>query len=314
MRALFAKQPGGPLAIREVAKPVPQSNDVVVRMEAAGINPSDINNVVDGRFPETTFPCIPGRDFAGVVVEGPPSWKGQPVLGSVSSLGFTRPGTHAEYISVPTDALVRRPESLPVSQAAALGVPFTTAWMALLVRAGLQPGETALVTGGRGAVATAALQIGRWAGAKMIGVSHGPPEAADGVTWVKLQPGWADEVLDVTEGRGVDLVFDMVGGEGFRECQEALGYRGRMVVIASPSHPIVSLPVVDFYHQEQTLMGVDSLKFTIAEIRRLLERVVSGIISGHLSGLSVSPAPLTNAVDVYMNLKHGTHGKWVLLN
>ncbi|NMP24088.1 quinone oxidoreductase family protein [Sulfobacillus harzensis] len=312
MRALYAKDPGEPLTIQEVEIPKPGPGEVLVRVEAAGINPSDMNNV-DGRFPVTIFPCIPGRDFAGTVIEGPDEWKGQPVFGSVASLGFTRPGTHADTVVVPIAGLVKRPDSISPSQAGALGVPYTTAWQALIAAAHLEPGDTAIITGGRGAVATAALQIGHWAGARMIGVSHGDPDPMEGVEWVKLRPGWADEALAMTEGRGADVILDMVGGEVFRECQQALGYRGRMAAIASPSHPLVSLPILDFYHQQQTLLGVDSLKFVPEDSRNILSRIVYGIVSGALAGLPISEARLDDAVDVYQNLKHGTHGKWVLI-
>src|SRR5580700_5071955 len=113
MRAIEFRQYGDPSVLQLVERPDPRAGDstAVVRMEAAAINPSDVKNVA-GRMSQTTLPRIPGRDYSGVVVEGPAEWIGVPVWGTGGDAGFTRDGTHAELIKVPRASLVRKPEKL----------------------------------------------------------------------------------------------------------------------------------------------------------------------------------------------------------
>ena len=102
MRALRFNSFGPPskLAIVEVVRPAPRFGEVLVQVQAAGINPSDVKNVA-GRFKQTGLPRTPGRDFAGVVVDGPSTVEGVEVWGTGAELGFTRDGTHAEFVRVP---------------------------------------------------------------------------------------------------------------------------------------------------------------------------------------------------------------------
>ena len=99
MRALQFAATGSldALVVTQVPKPRPQAGEALVEVRAAGLNPSDVKNVL-GRFPYTTLPRIPGRDFAGIVVEGPDQWLGPEVWGSGGGLGFVRDGSHAEYL------------------------------------------------------------------------------------------------------------------------------------------------------------------------------------------------------------------------
>jgi NADPH:quinone reductase-like Zn-dependent oxidoreductase len=121
-----------------------------VRVEAASVNPSDVKNVA-GRMSQTTLPRVPGRDYAGVVVDGPAEWINQEVWGTGGDVGFTRDGSHAEYIQIPVASLVRKPETLSYEQATCVGVTFVTAWCALDY-AKLSEGETIAVFGANGGV------------------------------------------------------------------------------------------------------------------------------------------------------------------
>lgn len=94
----------------DVATPVPAAGEVLVQIKAAGLNPSDAKNVL-GRFPYTTLPRIPGRDFAGVVVEGPQEWVGQAVWGTGRDLGFFADGSHAQYLTCPPRAWPTNPRT-----------------------------------------------------------------------------------------------------------------------------------------------------------------------------------------------------------
>src|ERR1700684_2087006 len=125
MRALRFTSFGDPsvLELAEVAVPAIAATTALVRVMAASINPSDVKNVA-GAMKQTTLPRIPGRDFAGVVEAGPAEWIGAAVWGTGGDTGFTRDGTHAEVISGPVEALVRKPEQLSFDEASTVGVNF----------------------------------------------------------------------------------------------------------------------------------------------------------------------------------------------
>src|SRR3984957_17296319 len=137
--------PPSVLGIEEVAFPEPGEGEALIQVKAAAINPSDIANVA-GRFKKTTLPRTPGRDFAGVVIKGM-QHEGEEVWGSAPILGIERDGSHAEYVVVPLQTISPIPKSLSLAQAAAIGVPFITAWSAVVNPAQIQPGETILIIG-----------------------------------------------------------------------------------------------------------------------------------------------------------------------
>jgi NADPH:quinone reductase-like Zn-dependent oxidoreductase len=132
MQVIEFKEFGSPSQLHLAERPLPQANinTAVVRVEAASVNPSDVKNIA-GRMSQTTLPRIPGRDYSGVVVDGPEEWINQEVWGTGGDVGFTRDGSNAEYIQVPVASLVRKPETLSFEQAACVGVTFVTAWCAL---------------------------------------------------------------------------------------------------------------------------------------------------------------------------------------
>src|SRR5271154_5281414 len=132
MRALRFAEFGPPsvLRVEAVAIPEPGEGEALVRVKAAAINPSDIGDVA-GRFKKTTLPRTPGRDFAGVVVKGR-GHEGEEVWGSAPDLGIVRDGSHAEYVVVPAETLSPKPKPLSMAQAAAIGVPYITAWASVV--------------------------------------------------------------------------------------------------------------------------------------------------------------------------------------
>jgi NADPH:quinone reductase-like Zn-dependent oxidoreductase len=132
MKALRFHKFGSPsvLAIEEVPRPEPHDGEALIQVQAAAINPSDVKNV-SGNFPATTLPRTPGRDFAGIVVTGK-KYEGQEVWGSGPGLGTTRDGAQAEYVVVSEEAVSPKPRNLSFEQAAAIGVPFITAWCAVV--------------------------------------------------------------------------------------------------------------------------------------------------------------------------------------
>ena len=155
----------------ELPDPEPNAATAVVKVAAASITPSDIKNVA-GKMEHTTLPRIPGRDYAGTVVAGPAKWVGKEVWGTGGELGYTVNGSHAELIAVPTESLQPKPSNLSFEQAAAIGLTYLAAWLALVEYARLTAGETLLVIGANGGVGRAAMQIAKWRGARVIGADR----------------------------------------------------------------------------------------------------------------------------------------------
>ncbi len=147
-----------------------RSGDALVEIRAAAINPSDAKATL-GLMPHAVFPRTPGRDFAGVVIDGPADLIGKDVFGSSGQLGIGRDGTHATHLVVEASALVEKPANISLAEAAGIGVPFVTAQEGFR-RSGMpKPGETVLILGLNGKVGQAATQIASWQGARVgIGV------------------------------------------------------------------------------------------------------------------------------------------------
>src|SRR5262249_12797801 len=157
-------------------RPTPGHGEVLVRVRAAAVNPSDIKNVLGG-FAQTTVPRTPGRDFAGVVEAGPPEWAGREAFGTGGGLGFTRAGSRAEVLAVRVEGVVENPARLSFEEAAAVGVGYMTAWSALVAAGQLRSGETVLILGVTGAVGSAGAAIALSLGARLIGTVRRGAEA-----------------------------------------------------------------------------------------------------------------------------------------
>ncbi|MCN9244391.1 zinc-binding alcohol dehydrogenase family protein [Streptomyces sp. RY43-2] len=143
MRALRFDRFGDPhvLSLTECPDPTAQHGNAVIAVKAASVNASDVKNVA-GRMEGTLLPRTPGRDFSGVVIDGPPDWTGAEVWGTGGDLGFTRDGSHAELLAIPATALARKPTRLSFEEAAATGVNFVTAWLGTVETARLTEGRT----------------------------------------------------------------------------------------------------------------------------------------------------------------------------
>src|SRR5580700_10578076 len=125
MRALRFERTGSLdyLHLADAPMPVPRASELLIKVEAAAVNPSDTKNVL-GRMHETTTPRIPGRDYAGTVVQGPGEWIGRKVFGTGGDLGFARDGSHAEFVVVPQEGAVPMPAKLSFAQAAGVGLSY----------------------------------------------------------------------------------------------------------------------------------------------------------------------------------------------
>ena len=301
MKALRFHSFGSPevLAIEEIARPVPGDGEVLVQVRAAGLNPSDVVNVA-GRFHATTLPRVPGRDLAGVLASG-----GEYVWGSVPGFGMTRDGSHAEYVVAPKDAISIAPSSLSAEQAAAVGVPYTTAWGALIRSAQLRAGETVLIIGAAGAVGQAATQIAKWKGARVLGATRGGSASPGAAAVVDTSGDMRARVFELTDGKGAEVVFDTVGGSLFEPALRCLGRGGRQVAISSSKEPRVSFSLVDFYHNMSRLIGFDSYSYTPRDTAEILDELRGGFESGALVAPRVKGIPLAEAVAAYQDVAGG---------
>lgn len=319
MRALRFHRFGPPdvLGVETVPDPAAGPDTAVVAVRAASINPSDLANVA-GRFPQTTPPRTPGRDYAGVVVDGPAEWRGAAVWGSGGDVGFTRDGTHAEYLAVPVGALRRKPEQLSFEQAACVGVVFLTAWIGLMEAAGLRGGETVAVIGITGGVGGAATQIARRLGARVIGVARRPPNPDTPATQVEVltpPPGEAaGAVRAATGGHGADVVLDCVGAAMFEPALAMLAPRGRMVSMTSRGDRRVSFDLLDFYHNESRLLGIDSLARGLTDAAQVLDALAPGFADGLYQPPPIDRRlPLAAGADGYRRIAQVPPGRVVLL-
>jgi NADPH:quinone reductase-like Zn-dependent oxidoreductase len=306
MKALRFSEFGPPsvLRIEEVAIPEPGKGEALVRVKAAAINPSDLGDVA-GRFKKTTLPRTPGRDFAGVVVKGK-QHEGEEVWGSAPNLGIVRDGSHAEYVVVPAETLSLKPKSLSMTQAAAIGVPYLTAWASVVNAAQIQAGETILIVGAAGAVGQAATQIANWKQARVIGadIASDPIPGTVAVVNTKSED-LRERVMELTAGKGVNAVFNTVGGPMFEPALQSLAFGGRQVVIASPGNPRVSFNLVDFYHNFSRLLGVDSYGLTPKQVGEIANELQAGFETGALKPPVVEVVPFEKAVDAYSRMAAG---------
>ncbi len=304
------------LALDEVPLPERQDGDVLVEIRAAGINPSDAKNVL-GKFPYTTLPRTPGRDFSGIVVDGPQNLKGGEVWGSGSELGFTRDGSHAEYLAVRADGVAVKPESLTFSEAAACGVPFVTAWSAL-ERTEVKEGSNVLVVGAAGAVGKAAVELARARGANVVGAVRREEQSAAlrerGVTPLLLN---APESLTAEVGKvfpdGAGVVFDTTGF-WLAPAVAALAKYGRLAVIVAPGDGNVNVPVRMLYRRGGSIIGVDSMLHDSRLCAGILKQIASLFDAGKISPPDgLNEIPIGKAVQAYHEIEAGSHLKTVIV-
>jgi len=302
MKALRFKKFGPPsvLAIEEVPQPEPLAGEALVQVKAAAINPSDVKNVA-GLFSATTLPRTPGRDFSGVVVAGK-KYQGKEVWSSGPGLGITRDGAQAEYVRVAEEALSPKPSTLSLEQAAAIGVPFITAWVALVRAAKLQAGETILIIGVAGAVGQAAAQIANWRKARVLGAARSSDPIPGAAAVINTTDDLRDRVFELTNSKGVDAILDTVGGAMFEPALRSLRIGGRQVSIASPGERRVSFDLIDFYHNLSRLMGIDSMKFTPRDVAGIADELRPGFEANVLKAPPLQLVPFENAIEAYERL------------
>jgi NADPH2:quinone reductase len=305
-------------ALVPMARPSAPPGHTVVQVQAAAVNPSDVKAAL-GLMPHAVWPRVPGRDFAGTVVDGPPEWLGQAVWGTGGDLGVTRDGTHARYLVLPLEALSRKPEQVSVAAAATVGVPFITASEGLR-RAGLRgAGQTVIVFGINGKVGQACAQLATRAGARVLGVDRQAARyighaSSNVITLDSARPDLAEALLQATDGRGADIAYNTVGSPYFATALATLAVGGTQVLISTIERE-VPFDILAFYRRNLQMLGVDTLKLSAVQCAAVLNGLLPGFADGSLRAFDVDAAaliPLEQAAEAYRRVLAGSMDRIVL--
>ena len=341
MRSAFFRTHGGPevLEIGEAPEPVAAVGTVVVGVRAVALNHLDlwVRRGIPGL--ELELPHIGGSDISGVIeevgpgVEGwavgdrvavnPGLWCGscsyceageESLCRSFQILGEHVAGGTADRVRVPATNLFRIPASLDFEAAAAAPLVYQTAWRAVSSRARLSAGNTLLVTGGSGGVSTAAIQIGKHLGARVIALTSGAENVrrcavlgAD-VVLDRLQTDLVAEIRALTDGMGVDVIVDSVGEALWSDCMRCLGSDGRLVTYGATTGARVSLDIRHVFWKQLQVIG------TTMASRSEFEDVMRLVADGEFRPAIHSVLPLERIREAHEALEAGeVFGKLVLV-
>jgi NADPH:quinone reductase-like Zn-dependent oxidoreductase len=294
------------------------ADEVLVEVRAAGVNRSDVA-AATGRMPQALWPRTPGRDWAGVVLEGSRDLLGREVFGAGGDLGITRDGTHTSHLVVHRDAVVEKPATLTLEEAGAVGVPFITA-IEGFHRSGVpRPGDVVLVMAANGKVGQAAVQIAAMHGARVFGVTRRAEPFVHAHCTVRMidaaNTDVAALVRDETDGHGADIVYNTVGSPYFAAANQAMAHNARQILIATVERP-VPFDIFTFYRGRHSFFGIDSLALDACASATLLRELVAGFASGQLRPFPVvanARYPLERAKDAYRTVNSIAQDRVVLL-
>lgn len=247
------------LKLREIDAPKPGEQECLIRTGALALNFPDML-VVEGKYQmKPDLPATPGMEAMGVVEQAGPGSKfekGQRVL--VNQIH----GAFAELVVAPDAMLLEVPDGMTEEQAAGFQVTYQTSYFALVNRAALKPGEWLLVHGAAGGVGTAAVQLGKAFGAKVIATAGGAKKCevakacgADFVIDTRTQD-FVAEVKRITDGHGADVIYDPIGGETFDKSTKILAFEGRILVIGFASGTIPTIAVNRLLLKTASVVGL----------------------------------------------------------
>ncbi|WP_454765931.1 quinone oxidoreductase family protein [Cupriavidus campinensis] len=306
------------LALIDTPRPEAGIGQCVIDVASAGVNPSDVKATL-GMMPHAVWPRTPGRDYAGVVVDGPGQWIGRQVWGSGGELGIRRDGTHGKYLRIGVDAVREKPKTLSLLEAGAVGVPFITAYEGLR-RAGMPTaGSTVLVCGGNGKVGQATIQIATALGARVLAVERGAEpyrgHASAAVRMIDASRETISAVVrDETGGHGADIVYNTVGSPYFEQANLAMAIGAAQIFISTIEKP-VPFDIFAFYRGQHTYVGVDTLALDSVACATILDTLAPMFASGALKPFPVLPGytyALADARDAYRAVLLGATERVVL--
>jgi NADPH2:quinone reductase len=315
---------GGPeqaLRLAEVDEPRPRPGEVVIGVRAAALNFFDIL-LCRGEYQERPgLPFTPGGEISGTVLAAGEG-AGLPTGRRVIATPQLPRGGYAEKVAVPESSVFSIPDAMPFEKAAALPITYQTAHVALHHRARLESGETVLVHAGAGGVGSAAIQIAKSAGARVIATAGGSRKVGicenlgAEITVDYREENFVEVVKDATDGRGADVIFDPVGGDVFDGSRRCVAFEGRIVVIGFAGGRIAEAPTNHVLVKNYSVVGMHWGLYT---------RVMPGLVRGtHEDLVDLYEAgeidPLISEVSSFERLPEalsmlgdrGTHGKIVL--
>lgn len=321
MRAIRVFEFGGPEVLKlqsDVVVPVPKDGQVLIKVHACGVNPVEtyIRSGTYSRKP--LLPYTPGTDVAGVIES-----VGNNVFafkkGDRVFTTNTISGGYAEYALAAGHTVYALPENLDFKQGAAIGIPYFTAFRALLHRARVKAGESVLVHGASGGVGLAACQIARAYGLKVLGTAG----SEEGQKLV-LQNGahevfnhkatnYIDKIKKSVGEKGIDVIIEMLANVNLSNDLKLLSYGGRVIVVGSRG-PIEINPR-DTMVKETSITGISLFSSTKEEFQQFASALQAGMEIGWLKPVIGSQYPLEKIAEAHENIIHGsgTVGKMVLL-
>lgn len=294
MRSVLITELTGPehLVVAETPDPTPAAGDVLIDVYRVGVAFPDLL-LSRGQYQvKPELPFSPGADLSGVVVSGPVGLAPGTRVAAVGSHGGA-----AERVAVPARNVFPLPDSLSFDEGAAMPMNYLTAHFVLRERAALRAGETVLVLGAAGGVGTAAIQVAKGFGARVIAVTSTPEKGRLATTCgaddVAPLDGFKDAALELTGGRGVDIVVDPVGGEVFTDSLRMLAPQGRLMVVGFAAGQVIPevkvnrllLNNIDVRGAAWGAFAARHPEFPQRQWRELLSLVESGVVKPPIGGV-----------------------------
>jgi NADPH2:quinone reductase len=322
MRAIVIREFGSPDVMKQetVPDPSPQRGQVLLRVKAAGVNPVDTYIRTGTHAIKPQLPYIPGFDAAGIVEAVGEDVKDVRPGARVYNAGIARTtsnGTYAELVLCDASQVYPLPDRVTFEQGAALNTAYGTAARALLQRGQARPGEWVLVHGASGGVGTAAVQLSRALGLRVVGTA-GTKEGLDlvrreGAHHVlnHREAGYLDELKSITGGRGVDLVLEMLANVNLEKDLTVLAHRGRVCVIGNRG--TIEIDPRKLMTRDAAILGVQYGNTTSDEMRSLQAFIGAGVEKGTLVPVVGRQMLLADASKAHVAvLEPGANGKIVL--
>ena len=309
---------GGPevLRLEEAPTPQPGPGEVLVRMHATGVNPVE-TYIRAGKYPRLPeLPYTPGNDGAGVVEQVAPDVNQFKVGDRVYTAGSVS-GTYAEFALCRTEQVHPLPAKVSFAHGAAVGTPYATAYRGLFQRANAKPGETVLVHGASGGVGTAAVQLARARGLRVLGTAgsdeghklareQGAHEMFD-----HHAPEHFEQIMNATNGHGVDVIVEMLANVNLGKDLTILAKNGRVVVIGSRGN--VEINPRDTMQRDADIRGMVLPNTPAADMASIHAALVAGLEDGTLRPVIGKEFPLNEAAEAHRAvMEPGAFGKIVL--
>lgn len=323
MLAIEITQPGGPEVLQPTERPTPEPRDgeVLVRVEAAGVNRPDIMQRLGKYPPPAGASDIPGLEIAGSVVSTGDSSSRWSVGDRVCAL--VAGGGYAEYCTVPAQQCLPIPAGMSAATAAAVPESFFTVWTNLFDRAGLRTGERVLVHGGTSGIGTTAIQLARVFGATVFATAGSDDKCAAcerlGAVAINYRTtDFVAAVRDLTAERGVDVILDIVGGDYLPRNLDCLALNGRLVQIGLIGGARAQVNLATVLQKRLTVTG-STLRARTADEKGTIARQLEQRVWPLLASRAVAPIvhktlPLREAAQAHRLLEAGrVIGKLVLI-